>query len=94
MPAWSIFLIVGLVLLTLSFPIFFFLKVFLPNWKATKNRAQKIDPSVKTMADANFVLSNELAKNIGSNKKTTYCKHCGKEIDNDSQFCKHCGKNQ
>lgn len=21
-----------------------------------------------------------------------YCKHCGKEIDNDSSFCKHCGK--
>lgn len=23
-----------------------------------------------------------------------FCKHCGKEIDNDSIFCKHCGKNQ
>ena len=23
-----------------------------------------------------------------------YCKHCGKEIDNDSTFCKHCGGNQ
>lgn len=23
-----------------------------------------------------------------------YCKHCGKEIDNDSSFCKHCGKTQ
>ena len=21
-----------------------------------------------------------------------YCKHCGKEIDNDSKFCKECGK--
>lgn len=21
-----------------------------------------------------------------------YCKHCGKEIDDDSQFCKFCGK--
>ena len=23
-----------------------------------------------------------------------YCKHCGKEIDDNSTFCKHCGKLQ
>ena len=23
-----------------------------------------------------------------------YCKHCGKEIDDNSTFCKYCGKNQ
>lgn len=23
-----------------------------------------------------------------------YCKHCGKEIDENSTFCKHCGKSQ
>ena len=23
-----------------------------------------------------------------------YCKHCGKEIDDNSTFCKHCGKTQ
>ena len=23
-----------------------------------------------------------------------YCKHCGKEIDDNSTFCKHCGKSQ
>ena len=23
-----------------------------------------------------------------------YCKHCGKEIDDNSSFCKHCGKPQ
>ena len=23
-----------------------------------------------------------------------YCKHCGKEIDDNSSFCKHCGKSQ
>ena len=23
-----------------------------------------------------------------------YCKHCGKEIDDNSVFCKHCGKPQ
>jgi len=94
MPVWSIFLTVGFGLLTLSFPIFFLLKVVLPNFKATKERARKIDPSVKTLADANYVLSKELAKNVGNNENTIYCKHCGKEIDGDSQFCKHCGKNQ
>lgn len=23
-----------------------------------------------------------------------YCKHCGKEIADDSKFCQHCGKSQ
>ena len=23
-----------------------------------------------------------------------YCKHCGKEIDDNSSFCKYCGKAQ
>ena len=23
-----------------------------------------------------------------------YCKHCGKQIDENSEFCKHCGKSQ
>ena len=23
-----------------------------------------------------------------------YCKHCGREIDDNSTFCKHCGKSQ
>lgn len=23
-----------------------------------------------------------------------YCKHCGKEISDDSKFCQHCGKGQ
>lgn len=23
-----------------------------------------------------------------------YCKHCGKEIDDNSTFCKYCGKSQ
>lgn len=27
-------------------------------------------------------------------KNTKFCKHCGGEIDSDSQFCKHCGKEQ
>lgn len=94
MEDWSIVLLVVFGLLILAIPIFFLLKVYLPNLKATKERARKIDPSVKTMADANYVLSKELAKNVGNNKETTYCKHCGKEIDSDSQFCKHCGKNQ
>ena len=94
MPDWSIYLIVVFGLLILAIPIVFFFKVFLPNLKATKERARKIDPSVKTMADANYVLSKELAKNVSNNEETTYCKHCGKEIDGDSQFCKHCGKNQ
>jgi len=29
-----------------------------------------------------------------SGAKTSYCKHCGALIDNDSKFCKSCGKRQ
>lgn len=38
------------------------------NYKATIRRAQQIDPTVKTISEANYVLQKDIAKDFGSNK--------------------------
>lgn len=40
---------------------------------------------------ANYV-DEDSPKTISPSK--SYCKYCGKEIDDDSMFCRYCGKNQ
>ena len=64
-------------------------------WKGTMARARKIDPTVKTLAEAEYVLKKDIAQSVsnGSQNKA-YCKECGAEIDVDSKFCKKCGKQQ
>lgn len=57
------------IIIILLIPTLFLILFFIPNYKATIERARKIDPSVKTLTDANFVLSKELAKNVGANDK-------------------------
>ena len=51
---------------------------------------EKMSPSMGTAA-------KEIAKGIKeglSNDETVYCKHCGAQIDVDSNFCNKCGKQQ
>ena len=50
------------------------------------NTAEIVSDAVKTTAGA-------VAEGMGM-RKTMFCKHCGKEIDNDSKFCSFCGKEQ
>lgn len=38
------------------------------NYKATIRRAQQIDPTVKTISEAQYVLQKDIAKDFGSNK--------------------------
>ena len=69
------------------------------NHRSTIKRAQKIDPSVKTLSEAEYVLKKDIAKSVGKDTIQTeedkkYCKHCGSEIDADSKFCNHCGQEQ
>ena len=68
-----------------------------------KERARKIDPTVSTMAEADYVLKKDIAKSVSqhavnqannNNEETIFCKHCGAKIDADSKFCKSCGKEQ
>lgn len=64
-------------------------------YKGTMARAKKIDPTVKTLAEAQYVLKKDIAQSVsvGNNIKA-YCKDCGAQIDADSKFCKKCGKQQ
>ena len=65
---------------------------------AIVKRAKKIDPTVSTYEEAQFVLKQSIAQNVGrnntSNTNKVYCKYCGAEIDADSKFCNKCGKEQ
>ena len=64
-------------------------------YKGTMARAKKIDPTVKTLVEAQYVLKKDIAQSVsvGNNDKA-YCKDCGAQIDADSKFCKKCGKQQ
>lgn len=58
-----------MIIIILLIPTLFLILFFLPNYKATIERARKIDPSVKTISEANFVLSKEIARNVGQEDK-------------------------
>ena len=45
-----------------------FIVIAVKDYKATIKRAQKIDPTVRTMTEAHYVLQKEIAKDFGSNK--------------------------
>ena len=64
-------------------------------YKGTMTRARKIDPTVKTLAEAEYVLKKDIAQSVsvGTGNKA-YCKECGAQIDADSKFCNKCGKQQ
>ena len=48
--------------------------------------------SAKINEDAVTITTAAIKKGLSSSKGE-FCKHCGKEIDDDSVFCKFCGKN-
>ena len=64
-------------------------------YKGTMARARKIDPTVKTLAEAEYILKKDIAQSVSvGTRDKAYCKECGAEIDADSKFCKKCGKQQ
>ena len=64
-------------------------------YKGTMHRARKIDPTVKTLAEAEYILKKDIAHSVArGNAGKAYCKECGAEIDADSKFCNKCGKQQ
>ena len=48
--------------------IVFFTWLSLKNNKAIMDRAKKIDPTVKTLADAQYVLRKDIAQSVGTGK--------------------------
>ena len=50
---------------------------------------------IEKMAPSMGTAAREIAKGIKegmSDDNATYCKHCGAQIDSDSNFCNKCGK--
>ncbi len=52
----------------IAIPLIFVFAVWLPNYKSIMTRAKKIDPSVKTFADAQYVLQKDIMESAGKNK--------------------------
>lgn len=71
MGSGFLILVLGVALLMVGLMISIFV-IFFRAWKrnvdSMMERARKIDPTVKTMAEADFVLKQELAKSVGTKK--------------------------
>ena len=52
----------------IAIPLIFVFAVWLPNYKSIMARAKKIDPTVKTFADAQYVLQKNIMESAGKNK--------------------------
>ena len=64
-------------------------------YKGTMARARKIDPTVKTLVDAEHALEKDIAQSVSAGARNkAICKECGAAIDADSKFCNKCGKQQ
>ncbi len=66
---FKIFMIITIVIMV-AIPLVFFLAFWLPNYKSVMKRARKIDPSVKTIAEANYVLQKDVMKSVGQKDAT------------------------
>ena len=65
------------------------------HYKGIMARARKLDPTVKTLAEAEYILKKDIAQSVSvGNRDKAYCKECGAQIDADSKFCNKCGKQQ
>ena len=66
----SIFTIITFVMMGFGIIAFIFVTIYvIKSQKSIIERARKIDPSVKTLAEADYVLKKDIAKEIGSDKK-------------------------
>ena len=54
---------------------------------------EELQQIMKTSAEIGAEAVTTTAQAVSDGlRKTVYCKHCGNEVDADSQFCKYCGK--
>lgn len=54
----------------ITIPLVFIFAFWLPNYRSIIKRAKKIDPSVKTIAEAQYVLQKNIMESVGQNKTT------------------------
>ncbi len=67
---FKIFIAIAVVIV-IAIPLIFLFVFWLPNYKSIMRRAKEIDPSVKTFADAQFVLQKNVMQSINKNSSAT-----------------------
>ena len=50
--------------------------------------------SAEIQKDGIRMMAEAVTEGVNDGRRKIFCKHCGKEIDEDSTFCKFCGKEQ
>lgn len=68
MPVEFKILLAVTIVIMIAVPLIIIFAFWLPNYKSIIKRAKKIDPSVKTFADAQFVLQKNIMESVGQNK--------------------------
>ena len=70
MPVVFIIIMSVVAAIIITIPLVFIFAFWLPNYRSIIKRAEKIDPSVKTIAEAQYVLQKNIMESVGQNKTT------------------------
>lgn len=70
MPVVFIIIMSVVAAIIITIPFVFIFAFWLPNYRSIIKRAKKIDPSVKTIAEAQYVLQKNIMESVGQNKTT------------------------
>ncbi len=70
MPVEFIIIMSVVAAIIITIPLVFIFAFWLPNYRSIIKRAKKIDPSVKTIAEAQYVLQKNIMESVGQNKTT------------------------
>ena len=70
MPVVFIIIMSVVAAIIITIPLFFIFAFWIPNYRSIIKRAKKIDPSVKTIAEAQYVLQKNIMESVGQNKTT------------------------
>lgn len=70
MPVVFIIIMSVVAAIIITIPLVFIFAFWLPNYRSIIKRAKKIDPSVKTISEAQYVLQKNIMESVGQNKTT------------------------
>ena len=70
MPVVFIIIMSVVAAIIITIPLVFIFAFWLPNYRSIIKRAKKIDPSVKAIAEAQYVLQKNIMESVGQNKTT------------------------
>ena len=70
MPVVFIIIMSVVAAIIITVPLVLIFAFWLPNYRSIIKRAKKIDPSVKTIAEAQYVLQKNIMESVGQNKTT------------------------